>query len=210
MVLRRAVKGGQQLDVLLEALVVQVDPAVALRRLEPLAELRRNKPSVVGERVAAFVVARRLARGRARAAKSALLVVDHAVVDHPVARLARLDAEHARARRAAAQGGARHGDGRHGGPRAAHAHGLALEHLARDRRDGAMPPIWTNATRRLFWRNPETGERVLNGEVTRDDGIRIHTHPGHLFDAFRGDEHLTTFTVSEEREQGFELKVTEL
>ena len=38
-----------------------------------------------------------------------------------------------------------------------------------------------DAAVRLFWKNPDTGEEVLNGEVSTGDGLRIHTHPGHTF-----------------------------
>ena len=64
-----------------------------------------------------------------------------------------------------------------------------------------------DAAVRLFWRNPETGEEVLNGEVSTGDGLRIHTHPGHTFTAYRGDELLRSFTVTAARggEEAFEL-----
>ena len=54
-----------------------------------------------------------------------------------------------------------------------------------------------DATVRLFWYNPDTGEEVPYGEVTgRDalrrggpgDGLRLRTHPGHTFRVYRGDE----------------------
>ena len=69
-------------------------------------------------------------------------------------------------------------------------------------RDGRL-----DAAVRLFWRNPETGEEVLNGEVSTGDGLRIHTHPGHTFTAYRGDELVRSFTVSAPRggEEAFEL-----
>ena len=64
-----------------------------------------------------------------------------------------------------------------------------------------------DAAVRLFWRNPETGEEVLNGEVSTGDGLRIHTHPGHTFTAYRGDELVRSFTVTAQRggEEAFEL-----
>jgi len=64
-----------------------------------------------------------------------------------------------------------------------------------------------DAAVRLFWRNPDTGEEVLNGEVSGGDGLRIHTHPGHTFRAYRGDELVRSFTVTAERggEEAFEL-----
>ncbi len=64
-----------------------------------------------------------------------------------------------------------------------------------------------DAAVRLFWRNPETGEEVLNGEVSGGDGLRVHTHPGHTFRAYRGDELVRSFTVTAERggEEAFEL-----
>ena len=64
-----------------------------------------------------------------------------------------------------------------------------------------------DAAVRLFWRNPDTGEEVLNGEVSTGDGLRIHTHPGHTFTAYRGDELVRSFTVTAERggEEAFEL-----
>ena len=64
-----------------------------------------------------------------------------------------------------------------------------------------------DAAVRLFWKNPDTGEEVLNGEVSGGDGLRIHTHPGHTFRAYRGDELVRSFTVTAERggEEAFEL-----
>ena len=64
-----------------------------------------------------------------------------------------------------------------------------------------------DAAVRLFWRNPDTGEEVLNGEVSTGDGLRIHTHPGHTFTAYRGDELVRSFTVTAPRggEEAFEL-----
>ena len=64
-----------------------------------------------------------------------------------------------------------------------------------------------DAAVRLFWKNPDTGEEVLNGEVSGGDGLRIHTHPGHTFRAYRGDELVQSFTVTAARggEEAFEL-----
>ena len=64
-----------------------------------------------------------------------------------------------------------------------------------------------DAAVRLFWKNPDTGEEVLNGEVSTGDGLRIHTHPGHTFRAYRGDELVRSFTVTAQRggEEAFEL-----
>ena len=64
-----------------------------------------------------------------------------------------------------------------------------------------------DAAVRLFWKNPDTGEEVLNGEVSGGDGLRVHTHPGHTFNAYRGDELLRSFTVTAQRggEEAFEL-----
>ena len=65
-----------------------------------------------------------------------------------------------------------------------------------------------DATVRLFWRNPDTGEEVPYGEVTgRDalrrggpgDGLQLRTHPGHTFRVYRGDELVRSFTVTAPR-----------
>ena len=63
-----------------------------------------------------------------------------------------------------------------------------------------------DAAVRLFWKNPDTGEEVLNGEVSTGDGLRIHTHPGHTFRAYRGGELVRSFTVTAARggEEAFE------
>ena len=64
-----------------------------------------------------------------------------------------------------------------------------------------------DAAVRLFWKTPDTGEEVLNGEVSGGDGLRVHTHPGHTFRAYRGDELVRSFTVTAQRggEEAFEL-----
>ena len=74
-----------------------------------------------------------------------------------------------------------------------------------------------DATVRLFWRNPDTGEEVPYGEVTgRDalrrggpgDGLRLRTHPGHTFRAYHGDELVRSFTVTAPRggKEAFHLR----
>lgn len=64
-----------------------------------------------------------------------------------------------------------------------------------------------DAAVRLFWQNAATGEEVLSGEVTTGDGLRITTHPGHTFRAYRGGELVRSFTLTAERGGGeaFEL-----
>ena len=65
-----------------------------------------------------------------------------------------------------------------------------------------------DATVRLLWYNPDTGEEVPYGEVTgRDalrrggpgDGLQLRTHPGHTFRVYRGDELVRSFTVTAPR-----------
>jgi len=57
---------------------------------------------------------------------------------------------------------------------------------------------------KIFWRS-DSGELVPNGDVTRDEGRRINTHPGHRFEAYAGDKFVKSFFVSAEGSQAFEL-----
>ena len=74
-----------------------------------------------------------------------------------------------------------------------------------------------DATVRLLWYNPDTGEEVPYGEVTgRDalrrggpgDGLQLRTHPGHTFRVYRGDELVRSFTVTAPRggKEAFHLR----
>lgn len=64
-----------------------------------------------------------------------------------------------------------------------------------------------DATIKLFWKNIETGKEILQGEITNGKCLRIKTHPGHTFNAYRGKELLRSFKVNAQRggEEAFEL-----